>query len=247
MNKQNMNNSDYLKSVLLEIANESKHIFPVMMPIKDIQSKKIIGYEFFIRSEVSEISIPEKLFKKAIQYNLTTAIDYACFKICLGSSEKVIADKYFINILPETLMTIPPERILKDITAYWPFEQYCLEISEIHMIDNPLYLLDTVNALKVNGIQIALDNVGFGKTCLDNLIILKPDIIMISRNCTVGIGSDIFLQDKMKMLIKVINALDIKNIIVEGIETIDDLDYIRELPVKHAQGFIWGKPVKCKM
>ena len=49
----------------------------------------------------------------------------------------------------------------------------------------------------------------------------------------------------MKRLINFMISFEIKNIIVEGIENLDDLEYIRKLPVVQGQGYIWDKSVKC--
>jgi len=51
----------------------------------------------------------------------------------------------------------------------------------------------------------------------------------------------------MKRLINFMISFEIKNIIVEGIENLDDLEYIRKLPVVQGQGYIWDKSVKCEV
>jgi diguanylate cyclase len=240
-----LESSTDLAVILRQIANESKHIYPVMMPVKDIHKEEIYGYEFFIRSEISEILTPVNLFEKALQYNLITPIDYACFKTCLYSSKKIITENNFINIFPTTLISIPPEQILDDIECFGYPEKYCLEISEKQIFSNPMHLLDSVNFLKKNGVKIAIDDVGYGQTCLENLIVLRPDIIKIDESCTIGIAENTLLQENMKRFINVILALDVKNVIVEGIEVREDLEFLRKLSITKGQGFIWGKPVKC--
>jgi diguanylate cyclase (GGDEF)-like protein len=235
--------SNDLSFTLQQIANESKHIYPVTMPVKCLYDESTFGYEFFIRSSVDEISTPDNLFNKALQYNLLTLVDYACFKTCLCYSRKIEADNYYINLFPSTMLSISPEHIINDICKIGAPEKFCIEISEQQIISSPIHLLETVNCYKEKGIKIAIDDVGCGQTCLENLLTLKPDVIKIDKSCAIGISEDTLLQENMKRLIDVINVLDVENIIVEGIETKRDLEYIRSLSINKGQGFFWGKPI----
>jgi EAL domain-containing protein (putative c-di-GMP-specific phosphodiesterase class I) len=119
----------------------------------------------------------------------------------------------------------------------------CLEteISEQQLIGDPSYLHESVKRLKEAGVHIAIDDVGFGNSCLESLILLEPNIIKIDKRIIIGISTQTMLVRSLRRLLKLAASLDIE-VIAEGVENREDLAVIRDLGVKYAQGFLWGKP-----
>jgi EAL domain-containing protein (putative c-di-GMP-specific phosphodiesterase class I) len=120
-------------------------------------------------------------------------------------------------------------------------ENLCIEISEQQFIGDPTYLRDHVLALKKEGIQVAIDDVGFGRSSLESLIILEPDIVKIDRKYVSGVADEPAKARLLKRLVKVVQALGAE-LVAEGIEQREELEMLVELGVRYGQGWYWGKP-----
>jgi EAL domain-containing protein (putative c-di-GMP-specific phosphodiesterase class I) len=120
-------------------------------------------------------------------------------------------------------------------------ENLCIEISEQQFIGDPTYLRDHVVTLKQHGIQVAIDDVGFGRSSLESLIILEPDIVKIDRKYVSGVAEDPAKARLLKRLVKVVQALG-SELVAEGIEQRPELEMLLDLGVRYGQGWYWGKP-----
>ena len=86
--------------------------------------------------------------------------------------------------------------------------RFCVEISEQQFIGDPAYLKSMSMTLRERGLLVAIDDVGFGRSSLESLIILEPDIVKIDRKYVSGIATDEAKAYSLKRLIKVVNALE---------------------------------------
>src|SRR6202030_1792064 len=94
---------------------------------------------------------------------------------------------------------------------------------------------DHVFALKEHGILVAIDDVGFGRSSLESLILLEPDIVKIDRKYVSGIAADPAKARLLKRLVKVVTALG-SELIAEGIERKEELELLLEVGVTLGQG-----------
>ncbi|HNM51034.1 MAG TPA: EAL domain-containing protein, partial [Candidatus Obscuribacter sp.] len=105
----------------------------------------------------------------------------------------------------------------------------------------PAYLKDHVHAIRKRDILVAIDDVGFGRSSLESLIILEPDIVKIDRKYVSGISADPAKARLLKRLVKVVNSIGAE-LIAEGIECREELELLVEMGVPFGQGWLWGKP-----
>ena len=85
-----------------------------------------------------------------------------------------------VNVYPSTLLKIRPddfERLVGELAG----RRTCLELSEQQILGDPGYLLPQIRHLRSLGLSIAIDDIGFGRTCLESLVILEPEIVKIDR------------------------------------------------------------------
>ena len=98
-----------------------------------------------------------------------------------------------------------------------------------------------MSALKDAGIQVAIDDVGFGRSSLESLILLEPNLVKIDQKVVRGAAADPGKQRSLKRLVDVVNAMNCE-VVAEGIESREDLELLRQVGVPHGQGFLWGQP-----
>jgi diguanylate cyclase (GGDEF)-like protein len=214
----------------------------VVQPIVDLTSEKPVGYELLCRSTIREFEFPDDFFRVCMENNLLTLADHYCLRACMKTSAAWPPGvRRHVNLFPSTLISIPVQQLLEEMSFNPVSKSCCVEISEKQIIGDPTTILGPVRALKKAGIQIAIDDVGYGRTCLESLTILEPEIIKIDTKSITGIGQNPSMIRPLQHLLKITDILG-ADAIAEGIETESDWKTLRDLGVKQGQGYLWGKP-----
>lgn len=207
-----------------------------------IEDEVTVGQEFLIRGPEGPYRSPPDLFRLAMERNALTRLDLRCARKCLSASRKLESGGLMnINLLPSTLIGLDYSRLEGLFDALPSRHHYCIEISEQQFIGDPQYLREAVSALKRLDVLVAIDDVGFGRSSLESLVVLEPDIIKIDRGFVHGASVDDSKQRSLSRLLAVAGNL-CDQVIVEGVEEREDFELVREFGVPLAQGWLWGKP-----
>ncbi len=115
------------------------------------------------------------------------------------------------------------------------------EITETVLISSKDTVIRVLKALKNMGIHIALDDFGTEYASLSYLQLLPLDILKIDRSFINSIGEG----DTTDLVESIINIAKKQSLITvaEGIETENQLNYLKEKGCQYVQGFLWGKPI----
>ncbi len=217
----------------------------VSMPILHLADEKLVGYEILSRGPEGAFEMPVDLFRVSVEYNLLTIVDLRCLKTCLTAAStdpKFNGDsRVHVNLFPSTIIDTPIDRLMTLFPADTSDGKFCIEISEQQFIGDPTYLRDHVQELKRRGVHVAIDDVGFGRSSLESLIILEPDIVKIDRKYVSGIAQEPTKERLLRRLVKVVNALG-SDLVAEGIECREELELLIDMGVTYGQGWYWGKP-----
>lgn len=217
------------------------NIYAVKHAIFHLADRSIVGYEFLSRAKIESLEMPDVFFRVALENNILARVDHQCFKTCVAATEKISADiRCHLNLFPSTLIDLSSKNVLESIpNQRW--NRYCIELSEQQIIGDPSHLIQFVKILKQAGVLIAIDDVGFGYSCLESLILLEPDVIKIDKKCVHSIAEDPARVRSLRRLLNVVSTLDAE-VIAEGIETERELELVQDLGVRYGQGFLFGKP-----
>jgi diguanylate cyclase (GGDEF)-like protein len=216
----------------------------VSMPILKLDDEQLVGYEILSRGPAGAFEMPDDLFRVSVEYNLLTIVDLRCLKTCLAATKdpKFLPNtRFHVNLFPSTIIDSPIDRLMALFSNMSNGNSFCIEISEQQFIGDPAYLRDHVATLKEHGILVAIDDVGFGRSSLESLIILEPDIVKIDRKYVSGIADEPAKERLLKRLVKTVDALG-SELIAEGIECREELELLLEMGVQYGQGWYWGKP-----
>lgn len=215
---------------------------PMMQPIFRLDDLSQMGYEFLTRSMVKGFEMPDDFFRICLEADMLTFVDHECLRTCLNASELLPSGyRCHFNLFPSTMIGLPIKQLIEAFQTKNSGLSFCVEISEQQIIGDPAYLKAPVQALKEAGVLIAIDDLGFGRSCLESLILLEPDIVKIDKKCVIGIAQDMAHARSLKRLLNMARSLGTE-VIAEGIETKDDLEMLKYLGVKYGQGFLLGKP-----
>ncbi|MDL4842248.1 EAL domain-containing protein [Aquibacillus rhizosphaerae] len=117
-----------------------------------------------------------------------------------------------------------------------------IEITEAIAINNMDIAIDKLYELKELGVLIALDDFGTGYSSLSYLTSLPIDTIKIAKEFIDKIGYGSANEAVLSSLVTLGNALNYI-IVIEGVETVTQLNKLNKLNCHLMQGFYFSKPL----
>ena len=115
-----------------------------------------------------------------------------------------------------------------------------LEITETLLLDRSGLVLATLHALRALGIHISMDDFGTGYSSLSYLRSFPFDKIKIDRSFIHDMGDSVDSQAIVKAIIGLGASLGI-TITAEGIETVSDMERLRDEGCDEGQGYLFSK------
>ncbi|WP_170121996.1 putative bifunctional diguanylate cyclase/phosphodiesterase [Breoghania corrubedonensis] len=117
-----------------------------------------------------------------------------------------------------------------------------LEVTESMAMRDATEIARIVDPLREAGIRFAIDDFGTGYSSLAHLTRLPFDIFKIDRNFTAGIGSDQSAEVIVQTILAMARSLDYETV-AEGVETKEQLAFLKTHGCTMAQGYLVSKPV----
>jgi diguanylate cyclase (GGDEF)-like protein len=121
-------------------------------------------------------------------------------------------------------------------------ERLELEITETSLLDNQEAQLTTIRQLKNLGISIALDDFGTGYSSINYLTVFPFDKIKIDKSFTQGVLDRRDCRAIVASTLALAQGLGTVTT-AEGVETEEQLEYMRNAGVDLVQGYLFGRPV----
>ena len=120
--------------------------------------------------------------------------------------------------------------------------QLKLELTESSMLKNVEDTIAKMNELKLLGIRFSLDDFGTGHSSLLYLKRLPLDQIKIDQSFVRDISTDPNDAVIVKTIISMSDALGL-NVIAEGVETVEQRDFLDNHGCHVFQGYLFGRPI----
>lgn len=118
-----------------------------------------------------------------------------------------------------------------------------LEVTESLAINDMNRMKSILADIKSLGVRVALDDFGTGYSSLNHIREMPIDVIKIDRCFVIDIGRDDFQAAFVKMVAELASAINVK-ICVEGVETEEQLEALKETKIQMIQGFYFGRPMR---
>lgn len=117
-----------------------------------------------------------------------------------------------------------------------------LELTESMAMSNIDQVASAVDELRAIGIRFAIDDFGTGYSSLAHLTRLPFDVFKIDRTFTAGIGVDESAMVIVQTILAMARSLGYETV-AEGVETVEQLEFITSHGCRQAQGYLFGKPM----
>lgn len=124
-----------------------------------------------------------------------------------------------------------------------PPELLELEITESMLITNTDKAVEILESLKAMGVRVAIDDFGVGYSSLAQLKNFPVDTLKVDRSFIRNLPLDGDGQSITGIIIAMGKSLRLK-VIAEGVETAEQLDYLRLHDCDAIQGYYFSRPVR---
>jgi EAL domain-containing protein (putative c-di-GMP-specific phosphodiesterase class I) len=223
-------------------------------PQIDLSSNKIIGIEALVRWQhrTKGLLTPKKFISLAEETGMIIEIDLWMMRtamkqvslwinaglfpgiLALNVSMKLLEDTDFIDHIQNSMKTY-------GLKAEW----LELEITEGHMMKNPMEIIGKLKQISDLGIHISIDDFGTGYSSLSLLKRLPINRIKIDKSFIQDIPEDeedIAIINSIVALAKSLNI----NLIAEGIETIEQEQFLISRNCTCVQGYYYYHPLSAE-
>jgi len=116
-----------------------------------------------------------------------------------------------------------------------------IELTESIMLSGATRAGETMKNLRALGVSLAIDDFGTGYSCLSYLPKLAFDALKIDRSFVSDLESRPETKAMVHSLVTLAHNLNMR-VIVEGVETPQQLEMIQEFGSNEVQGFLLGRP-----
>jgi EAL domain-containing protein (putative c-di-GMP-specific phosphodiesterase class I) len=212
--------------------------------IVELNTGKIFGFEALARGPwATAWESPEKLFTAAERCSLSFELDCLCRRSAMRGARDVLKDgqSLFVNCLPSAMNdpAFVGDSLVRTlaVSGLSP-DRVVLEISERETIENHAIFRQMRDYYRSVGIRIALDDVGSGYASLATAMDLRPDVMKIDMALVRSIEADAARQALVDAIVRLADKIG-TTVVAEGIETLAQLDTLRELGVPLGQGYLF--------
>ncbi|MGY1592635.1 putative bifunctional diguanylate cyclase/phosphodiesterase [Geodermatophilus sp. SYSU D00708] len=122
-------------------------------------------------------------------------------------------------------------------------ERLVLEITEATVLAEGEHVAVDIEALRLMGVHVALDDFGAGRSSLADLTRLPIDVLKLDRSLVARVDRDPKSRALCESVVTVGRALGL-DVVAEGVETPAQLGALRGLGCGFAQGFLLARPLR---
>jgi diguanylate cyclase (GGDEF)-like protein/PAS domain S-box-containing protein len=235
----------------LPAAMRDRQIFLAYQPIVDLQTGTIVGCEALARWHHPTLGLlpPGQFIQIAEEtgqirdlglYILDRAI--AEFSTAMPDADDGLTlsvNLSFGQFAEAELVDVIREELAR--THFRP-GRLELELTESMLAQEPERAIQMTRAVSELGCKLAIDDFGTGYSSLAQLRRFQVDFLKIDRSFVVDIAGGEGPQGVVRAAIAMGHSLGLQ-IIAEGVETVEQAEFLRRERVELAQGYLFGKPM----
>lgn len=152
-----------------------------------------------------------------------------------------------VNLSPKQFKD---EHLLEDILRIlsetgMPAQYLVIEITERVVVEDAVEANRILRALKELGVGLAIDDLGVGYSSFSSLEIFPVDSIKIDRSFIHGLPENQSNSAITEAILNMADRLGL-NVIAEGVETSEQLEFLRKYQCPQLQGFYFNKPMPAE-
>ncbi|MCD7961727.1 MAG: EAL domain-containing protein [Enterococcus sp.] len=220
-------------------------------PKISLDTEEFIGSEALIRyiNQAGEVIAPNNFIPILEEARLIKMLDLyvfeeVCKQINIWKERKMRVKPVSINLSRSTLSYhFLADQLLALITKHnIDISLLELEVTETAEVDNQLVFSQALEKLKEYGFSISIDDFGVRNASLSLFTTINFDILKLDRSLVKTLAQNQKARILIRSLAVICSDLGIK-LIAEGVETLEQLDILKELRCNEVQGYLFSKPL----
>ncbi len=222
-------------------------------PQVDTLSGEVVGAEALMRWPHPELGMvpPFKFVPLAEEMGLINALgewglEEACSQMVEFQNEGLELPQVSVNVSALQLDRGFTDRVSQILskTGLHP-KRLKLELTEGIMVDDTSATIDVLTRLKKLGIRLSIDDFGTGYSSLGYLSRLPLDEVKIDRSFVVDLDKSKNDSSLVVAIIAMARSLGL-NLVAEGVETMEQCQFLRHHGARIVQGYLFSKPVSAE-
>jgi len=235
----------------LRRALERKEFLLHYQPKVDVLSGRISGFEALLRWQHPELGTvpPVKFIPVAEQLGLIIdigqwAIEEACRQMQAWRLAGLLVPQVSVNVSPAQFKQRKVMGAVQQALSRSGLEvsYLTLELIESMLMENAESTIAMLREFKAMGLRISVDDFGTGYSCLSYLTQFPLDELKIDLSLLKEIPGNSESAAVVSAVIALGKALKLK-VVAEGVETRQQLDFLRTRLCDEYQGFLYSKPL----
>jgi diguanylate cyclase len=233
----------------LRSALRRNEFFLVFQPILSLRDNRISGNEALLRWRHPSLGVrtPTELMSIIEETGLIHEIgNWVIREACKGAATWPESTRVAVNISPTQLRKVGLLSCVVNALTESRLQpgRLELEITESALVDDSEFVLSNLKALRELGVRIALDDFGTGYSSLTYLKKLSPNCVKIDGSFVRDVLTNAGCASIIRSVIGLSRDLCI-NVVAEGIESAEQLAFLRSCDCDEGQGFFISKPMSA--
>ncbi|MDP9429818.1 MAG: EAL domain-containing protein [Actinomycetota bacterium] len=209
----------------------------VFQPIVDLAAVRIVGYEAL--SRFPGTAGPDVWFAAAADCGLAAELEALAIVKALAAVPLLPDDTFLsVNVSPHLLGSVPVQNVLATRPS---LRRVVVELTEHTPVDDLDELRRQADRLRARGALVALDDAGSGYSGLQQMAVVRPQVVKLDRALVTGVDTDPVRTALAEMVGEFAGRIDAW-LLAEGVETAGELAALVRMGVPLAQGWLLGRP-----
>lgn len=222
-------------------------------PKVDLKTGKVAGLEALLRWENEKLGkvSPVQFIPIAEEAGLIISIGEWVLRTACAQMAECQTNSYgellmSVNISAKQLADVSFVEKVKSILIETGLKAECLELelTESMFMNQDTTLINKLHVLKSLGIQLSIDDFGTGYSNLSYLHNMPIDTLKIDKSFIDTISLNKRKAPIVDTIISLAKNLSLK-VVAEGVETLEQANYLKAHDCEQIQGYYFSKPLTC--
>lgn len=242
----------------IPIAFAHDEFYVVYQPKINLSDGKIIGAEALVRWKSAELGTitPDNFIPLFERNGYINRLDFYVYQKVFEFMEVRIAEgKPLVPIsMNMSRFHLNDERFVTNFSNLFRSYNIPPQMIEVEIIERSLGVADdrareVAEQLHEKGFRVAIDDFGTGESSLSLISKIPADILKLDRKFMLGVQHASSSSDSefkvVKQIVEMARQLG-KEMICEGVETEQQINFLRSINCNYVQGFFYSKPLEEK-
>ena len=238
----------------MKLGIKNKEFYPVYQPLFDNHRCGFSGVEVLLRWQdyQDEIIMPDFFISEAETTGLIVPITLQIMEIAFQEFKSILsADPQFHLAFNLSALHFTDASFFNEfyrLAQYYTIvpKQVLFEITERDLLDkNDAIFIDKMQELRKSGYSLAVDDYGTGHASISYLQHYPFNYLKIDKLFVQAIGTKAITESLNDAIIEMAKRLNLI-IIAEGVETIEQVNYLTQHGVQYLQGWYFSKALSIE-